>query len=194
MRSTYWSSPTMNSEEPRASRASGGMRVSSPGPRLTSASLPRTGSRPIATVAFADFRFSSNSAPEDITAASATLGVPTASRTSSDGFGRLDHGKHFGRMEVDRDVQLRRYEQSRFVALQVDAGEGRDALLCQCSLRQGVKEQVEYLLRTHSSAATDAGDERRWPVDHGRTGHLHEPVGDEDKGRLPFVRPDYVLG
>jgi hypothetical protein len=51
-------------------------------------SRPRTGRRPSATVAIADFRFcSTSSAPETSTAASDTLGVPTASRTTDEGLG-----------------------------------------------------------------------------------------------------------
>src|SRR5215204_172939 len=98
-------------------------------------------------------------------------------------------------MEVDRDVQLLRgLQQSRLVALHVDAGEGRDALLCQSGIRQRATKEVKYLFRASSPAATHASDERRRPEDHGRTRRLGEPVGDEDKGRLPFVRPDDVLG
>src|SRR5918999_4523130 len=97
-------------------------------------------------------------------------------------------------MEVDRDVQLLRgLQQSSLVALHVDAGEGRDALLGQFSLRQGAKEQFEYLFRVHSPAATYASDERRRPEDHSRTGRLQEPIGDEDQRRLPFVCPYDVL-
>src|SRR5829696_255777 len=109
--------------------------------------------------------------------------------------GRLDHRKCLGRMEVDRDVQLLRgFEQPRFAAFHVDAGEGRDALLCQSRFRQGVAEQAEYLFRTRSPTATNAGYERGRTVDNRKTGRLHEPVGDEYQGRLPFVSPDDVLG
>src|SRR5215210_4518705 len=110
------------------------------------------------------------------------------------GLSLLHRTEGFGRMEVDRNAQLRRgFEQPRLVALHVDAGEGLHALLCQASLSQGATEQIEYLVRAYPPATTDAGDERRWTVDDGRTGRLHEPVGDEDQGRLPFVRRDDVL-
>src|SRR5829696_2480045 len=88
--STYLPSPTTSSEAARASRARGGIRTSSPGPRLTRASRPRTGRRPRATVVFADLRFSRrSSAPPASTDASATLGVPTAPATTGEGFGTL---------------------------------------------------------------------------------------------------------
>src|ERR671913_1941800 len=97
-------------------------------------------------------------------------------------------------MEVDLNVQsLRGFEQPCFVAFHVDAGEGRDALLYQSGFRQGAAEKVEYLFRTRSPTATNAGDERGRPEDHSRTGRLREPVGDEDHRRLPFVRPDDVI-
>src|ERR671913_2025829 len=98
-------------------------------------------------------------------------------------------------MKVDRDVQfLRGFEQSCLVALHVDTGEGRDALLSQSDFRQRAAEKVEYLFRTRSPAATNAGDERRRTVDDCGTWGLYEPVGDEDQGSLPSFSPDDIFG
>src|SRR5919107_1466121 len=74
--------------------------------------------------------------------------------------GRLDRRKRLAWMEVDLHFQsLRGLEQPRFVAFHVDAGEGRDALLCQSGFRQGAAENGEYLFRTRAPTATNAGDE-----------------------------------
>jgi hypothetical protein len=113
--------------------------------------------------------------------ASATLGVPTAARTTSDGFGNRHPCQRRRRIGDEWPAAgPGRFDDAGFITFRLDGGQVAHRTGRQPGVGERRVDETEDFLGRGAAAGTDPDDEARRPEHHRRTRNVDHPVGDDD--------------